>query len=339
MWTTYSIVSPRRVINMKKFAIIFWFLALSTSAQNNASDSEARQRIFRTYGYCYSQQISAEQIKNEFPALNIAMLEAEAAFNVTFGKSCKAVAELFNHGVRQEMNKKINELFPHSIITEMIARDFITRIQSRAKGDIESPVKETLLTFNPDFIISPGLEFVRGFTRKYSTLGHPKAKGLHLEIKVPMSWVSREGRRPNIVQFFEAKYGGEDPAMIVMVRDFPAPVGGRVTQKDIDSLFSIDQLKDFIPDEATLLESKPIVWEGQKGGMWVYEMSGDRLDIKVIMRTMQYLTIYNNRMISLQFSTGGLPEKRKDWVAEFEKNRPLFNLIANSLVIMDKYKN
>jgi hypothetical protein len=87
-----------------------------------------------------------------------------------------------------------------------------------------------------------------------------------------------------------------------------------------------------------LIESKPIVLEGQKGGMWIYEITGGRLDVKLIMRTLQYSIFYKNKLIMVQFSTGGTPETRKNWVAEFDKNRALFTMIANSLVLMDQYK-
>ncbi len=327
-------------IMKKTIALIIWLLSISISAQNNTSDPEARQReVFRAYGYCYGQQRSAEQIKNEFPNLNVAMFQAEAAFKITFGKSCAAVGESFGEDGRQELNKRFNDLLPRSVITEAVARDFINKIQARAKGDIETPVKETLLAFNPDFRKTPALEFMRGFTRTYSTLDHPKAKGLHLEIKIPGSWMSREGNRPNIVQFFKSEYGRNDPSAIVMVQQFTPPKGVRVTQRDIDSVFSPSGLREFVPDNAKVLESKAIVLEGQKGGMWVFEMSADRLDVSITMRMLQYVVFYKNRLIFLQFSAGGSPSDRNEWTTTFEMNRPLFQMVANSLVIMDKYKN
>lgn len=315
-------------------------LCVPAFGQNSTSDPEARDReLFRTYGYCYGQKRSVEQIKSEFPSLSIAMLQAEVAFNVTFGKSCQAVADVFPANVRRELNSKFDQLLPRSVITEAIARDFIEKIYARGKGEIESPVKETLLAFNPDFRKSPALEFTRGFTRTYSTLNHAKAKGLHLEIKVPASWISREGNRPNIVQFFKSEYGRNDPSAVIMVQQFTPPRGVRVTQREIDSLFSASSLKSFVPDGAKVIESRPIVLEEQKGGMWVFEMSADRLDMSLTMRMLQYVIFYKNRLIFLQFSAGGAPDDRSLWTASFEKNRPLFQMVANSLVIVDKYKN
>ncbi|MBX3282941.1 MAG: hypothetical protein KF756_10730 [Acidobacteria bacterium] len=324
----------------KTIALMIWLLGISVSGQNNTSDPEARDReLLRTYGYCYGQQRSVDQIKADFPSLSVAMFQAQTAFDVTFGKSCQAVAAEFPTEIKRELNSKFDQLLPRSVITEVVARDFIEKIHARAKGEIETPVKETLLAFNPDFRRSPGLEFMRGYTRVYSTLNHAKAKGLHLEIKLPASWMSREGNRPNVVQFFKSEYGRNDPSAIIMVQQFTPPRGIRVTQSEIDSLFSASGLKSFVPDDAKVLESKPIVLEGLKGGMWVFEMSADRLDVSITMRTLQYVIFYKNRLIFLQFSSGGTPDNRSLWTASFEKNRPLFQMVANSLVIVDKYNN
>jgi hypothetical protein len=43
-------------------------------------------------------------------------------------------------------------------------------------------------------------------------------------------------------------------------------------------------------------------------------------------------------MISIQFASGDTQGKTDVLVKEFNKNRPLFQLIANSFIIMDKYK-
>lgn len=311
---------------------------ISVTAQNNTSDPEARDReVFRAYGYCYGQQKSVDQIKRDFPQMRVAMFQAETAFNVTFGKSCTAIGEKFGDTVRQKLNDEFNKYITGAPISEAVAREFISKIEARAKGDIETPVKETLLTFNPDFQEKPALEFMRGFTRQFSTAGHAKAKGLSVEVKVPMSWMAREGNRPNIVQFFKAEYGRSDASMLIGIREIPLPKGMKVTQKDIDAMFTAASLKDFVPEGGVMLESKPIILEGQKGGMLVYEATAGRLELTITMRTLSYMVFYKNRLISIEFSVGGLMEDKTKLIAQFVKNRPLFMTIANSMVIRDAY--
>ncbi len=43
----------------------------------------------------------------------------------------------------------------------------------------------------------------------YDTKGHPKAKGIRLTIPYPKSWVTEEGRHPNIVQNIRTTIDGK----------------------------------------------------------------------------------------------------------------------------------
>lgn len=324
-------------VNMKYVLSLLVVLnTLVVFGQDNTSDLEARDReVFRTYGYCYGQQKSVEQIKREFPHLRVAMFQAETAFNVTFGKSCKAVSEIFSDSVRQKLNSEFDKYISGTAISESVATEFIAKIEARSKGVIETPVKETLLTFNPDFRDKPALEFMRGFTKTFSSSGHSKAKGLSVDIKVPMSWISREGNRPNIVQFFKAEYGRSDASMLIGIGNFEPPRGVRVTQRDIDAMFTPANIRGMAPDGAVVVESKPITLEGLKGGMLVYDATAGRLDLSISMRTLSYTIFFKNRLVSIEFSVGDLTENRARAVELFTKYRPLFMMIANSLIIRD----
>lgn len=311
---------------------------LAVLGQVNTSDPEARNKeVFQAYGYCYGQQKSVDRIRREFPQLRVALFRAETAFNATFGISCKAVKEQFGEALRLKLEVELDKYITDNPVSEGVAREFISEIEARANGDIETPVKETLLTFNPDLRANPALEFTRGYIRPYSTAGHAKAKGLSVAVRVPMSWISREGNRPNIVQFFKAEYGRSDVSMLIGIKDFTPPKGMRLTQRDIDTMFAPANLKDLVPEGGVMLEGKPIILEGQKGAMLVYDVTVERLDLKITMRTLSYSVLYKNRLISIEFSVGGLMEDRAESVAQFVKNRPLFVMIANSMNIGDIY--
>ena len=326
------------MLNTILFLIVLFTLSLSAYSQAESDDATLRKELFSTYGFCKGQEFSLQNISNKFPTLQLQALRVKSEFQTTFGKSCDYIGSLFSEEVRRTLDGKLQQFNNIDSLTVETANAFIIKVRERAKGEIDSPWKETLLVFNPDFEENPAWEFSRGFVKKYETVNHPKAKGLSLEIKVPFSWKAREGNRPNIVQFFKGKNGYGEATFAFQVRDFTPPKGMKITQKDLNELFSVKGLKDVVDENSTLIESKPIVLEGQKGGMIIYDSVAERLDIKLKVRTLTYVTVYNNRMILLQFAVGNTEDKINETVKEFNKNRPLFQLIANSLVILDKYK-
>lgn len=325
-------------MSKKLFFLTVFLFSLSFSVIAQETDPEIfRNNLISTYGFCKGQELSLRSISTKFPNLQAQRLKAQAEFSVTFGKSCQHIESLLSDEVKLLLNEKLQQLYDESKLTSDLANTFIITVQERAKGNINSPWKETLLSFNPDFEENPALEFVRGFTKKYRTTNHPKAKGLDVEISVPASWKSREGNRPNIVQFFKSQNGYGDETLALQIRELTLPKGLKITQKDIDEMFSPKGLKDFA-EGATIIESKSITLEGQKGGMLLYDATVERLDIKLKVRTLSYVILYKNRFIFLQFAVGDTENKMSNTIKEFNKYKPLFQLIGNSLILMDKYK-
>jgi hypothetical protein len=282
------------------------------------------------------------KIKNDYPQLTSQVVISQNEFQFTFGKSCDHLGSLFSNEVKNKLKQSMLENVDFQnqmqLLTFEKAVEFIGSVRNRAKGTIDSPVKETLLSFNPDFTDNPSLEFLRGFTTKFRSQNHPKAKGLNVQIEVPTSWSAKEGYRPNIVQFFKSQNGFGNVYFALQIREFIPPKELKITQKDIDLMFTPKGLKDFIPDNATFIESKSINLDGEKGGLIVYDEVGERIDLRLKMRIASYITYYKNRLIFLQFSITNKEDEMQTTINEFNKNRNLFNLIANSFIIMDKYK-
>ena len=63
------------------------------------------------------------------------------------------------------------------------------------------------------------IQFTKGFTKVFKTENHPKAKGLDLQINVPISWYAREGKRPNVVQFFNNQNDFGDASLAFLIKD------------------------------------------------------------------------------------------------------------------------
>lgn len=326
-------------MKLSKVCLALILVSISTVGQTfDVSEEAALKDIVKGFGFCVGQDSGLRRVRSMFPEFQAAATMAELQFSGKFGKACDFFDGLVPESLKESVLSKSEELSRGQLFTRSHAIEFLQLVQRRGAGQVESPFLETLLTWHPDFKDKPELEFNRGFTKPYSTANHTKAKGVTLEVRVPVSWISREGNRPNIIQFFRAKNGFSNVSFALMVKDFTLPKGARITQKSLDLMFSPRGLKELV-DDGMLVESRPITLEGLKGGFWVVDMVGERLEQKLSIRMAQYGIVFKDKFILLQFSTGGDPTNRSQWLKDFELNRPLFELVANSLVIADLYKN
>jgi hypothetical protein len=169
---------------------------------------------------------------------------------------------------------------------------------------MESPVLEIFLTYNPNFQKNPAEEFLYGFTRSYRTKDHAKAKGIDFQIQYPVSWHAKEGQRPNVIQILTSENGRGLDSIVLIVKDIPLPQAYSITEKELDDLFSERSLKETLPEGASFISAKPVILDGRKSGMLVFEQMQQRVDSTVKMRGLQFMTTYKNKMILVQCLTG-----------------------------------
>jgi len=298
------------------------------------------QLLSRVYGYFKGQKFTLERIKKLFPELKIEVKKAEIEFNLSFNQAKKRITnelksimgENFDRYETHMMNE-INPMLTEQKITKDLALNFIEEVKQRAKGKIESPVIETLLTYQ--FIENPSKEFTEGYTFDYSTKNHPKSKGVTINAKIPFSWKQKEGNRPNIIQKFISENGEGEEIILFMVKDVRLPNNYKITQKDLDDFFAETELKQMVPDGGQFISAKKIVIDNITSGELVYRLTQKRLDFSTTLQTSQYITIYDGKMIFLQAMVSA--EKDESLSNRFKLFSPLFRQVANSLVFVDQY--
>ena len=211
-------------------------------------------------------------------------------------------------------------------------------VKARIKGDIESPVIETLLMFNPNYQKNPIEELNDKFIQTYNSKDNPKAKGVDFSVKVPKSWKSQEANRPNIVRKFTSNNGYiiEDTFIeniMILVYDLPIEVKKLTSQDVTDVCNDIPENSVLRECKATTLENLPVVVQRLKLNM-------KRLENSMNMEVVQYNVFYKNKMIIIQGQVGTMNEKisEKTLLERFEKFKPVFNYVANSLMISNLYK-
>jgi len=298
--------------------------------------------LSQTLGYVLGQEYFLTIIEENYPELELEVKKARLNFNSSFGRAHKNIedklknilGDYFN-SYQSEISKQFAEIIENQSHNKDTAINFLQKVNERAKGDIESPIKETLLTY--EYINEPHKELLNNYTKTYRTKDHPKAKGIDFQINIPQSWSQKEGERPNIVQKFRSENGKGLVSVMLLVNDFPLESDYKITDKELDELFSYDGLKEFVPERGRYISGKPIIIDSFKGGLLEFEQTVERLDMQIKIRGINFITLIDNKMIFVQCMLSGFPGKN-NLNDERDKFQTLFRLIGNSIIIQNQYK-
>ena len=299
----------------------------------------------RTYGYYIGQTYTLDNIKKKYPNLQNEIFLIKNDFDLKYLKSIKDIEQFFTKNMSKkqwsDLQKMVKDGIKKQLNTNISYEESLEAIQvvkARIKGDIESPVIETLLMFNPNYQKNPIEELNDKFIQTYNSKDNPKAKGVDFSVKVPKSWKSQEANRPNIVRKFTSNNGYivEDTFMeniMLGVYDLPIEVKKLTSQDVTDVCNDIPENSVLRECKATTLENLPVVVQRLKLNM-------KRLENSMNMEVVQYDVFYKNKMIIIQGQVGTMNENisEKTLLERFEKFKPVFNYVANSLMISNLYK-
>lgn len=299
----------------------------------------------RTYGYYIGQTYTLDNIKKKYPNLQNEILLIKNDFDLKYLKSIKDIEQFFTKNMSKkqwsDLQKMVKDGIKKQLNTNISYEESLEAIQvvkARIKGDIESPVIETLLMFNPNYQKNPIEELNDKFIQTYNSKDNPKAKGVDFSVKVPKSWKSQEANRPNIVRKFTSNNGYiiEDTFIeniMILVYDLPIEVK-KLTSQDVT-----DVCND-IPENSVLRDCKEAILENLPAVVKRFKLNMKRLENSMNMEVVQYNVFYKNKMIIIQGQVGTMNEKisEKTLLERFEKFKPVFNYVANSLMISNLYK-
>jgi hypothetical protein len=322
---------------------IFVFTSISVFGQATEINKPKYERVSEAYGFITGQEYSLGLIQNEFPNLELNIVKAQIAFDLSFGntkeKMKNYLSEFLGNSRFKEFEDnsliKMQETFGNQTLTEEIARTFIIEVESRAKGNIVTPVLETLLSFQ--YASSPQSELMAGFSTIFKTKGHPKSKNTDWQIKVPRSWRAEEADRPNIIQKFISDFGTGNQSIMLMVKEMQLPVGYKISKEELDGFFSEKEMKDIVPEGGKLISFSKMTFDKNAGGMIEYEQIVKRLDFEIKIRMAQFMFIRGNQMYILQGMVS-TDKVETNMALEMQKYLPLYKLVANTIVVNDQYK-
>ena len=354
---------------MKKLSLftlnifVVFCIGLVPSMSAEAPKQTTLLDISETIGFIYGQRFTLNRIKTEYPALSLRAIQVEHKFSATFGIAEKNIEKLLRGILKEEypeyivaLKHQISSTLNTQQINQDFALQFLDEVESRSQGEIPSPILETLLNYQ--FEKWPADELIRGFKTIYRTNGHRKAKGLDLQIEYAKSWSKREGKRPNVIQFFKSNNGRGFAFASIMVRDLLKDAQENdvvLTREEIDFIktragsnelasesFSENNIRAVVSDMGMTnvrnTTTKRMVLDSWPGVMVEFIGEGQRLDFNFTMHNRMYIAIYKNYIIFLNCQVGKSPnETINSLKAKAARFAPLFHFMANSLVIQSQY--
>lgn len=166
----------------------------------------------------------------------------------------------------------------------------------------------------------------------YDTKGHPKANGLWLTIPYPISWVTEEGRRPNIVQ--KIKTIDEKYLISTVIRIQQAPTSTGYTSSEINS----EQFRKaaaeglgikYLNSGATQIEGENALWV-----FYLQQLSTPMVNIDMLI--LAYHVISAGKLITIAHSVGGVANDPK-LIEIFDAYAPIFQLMTIGIILPDKW--
>ena len=156
-------------------------------------------------------------------------------------------------------------------------------------------------------------------------------------MQYPKSWRAKEGQRPNVIQLLTSENGRGLDSIVILIKDLPLPPGPTLSEQELSDFFSPQSMREMIPDGASFVTTKPVILDGQKGGMIVFDQIQQRVDMQLSLRALQFVTVYKDKIIFVQCMAATEGNGQKELVDRFTRVEPLFRLVANSFVIHDQY--
>ncbi len=240
--------------------------------------------LSQAYGFIIGQEHTLDRVSREYPDLAPSALLARARFASTFPDiQSRLEAELRsalgpeNFG---QLSKKtagtLREAANRQAVTPDVAAAFLDQVEARARGEIESPVLESLLAVK--YKDNPAREYSDGFRQRFDTDGTGKARGIRLSLRLPRSWAAREGERPHIVKKWTTEGGTGREILMLDIRDAD---GYDRDKREIERFLRSGEVRQVVPQGGVLIASGPFTVEGRPG-YWVdMKLTEERVGVTV----------------------------------------------------------
>jgi hypothetical protein len=325
---------------MKKILILLASSLFAMNLHAFSANQNSLNGLGTVYGYLAGQEITLQNIESSHPELKQDVVLARLQFDASYGnareKTKNKIIELFKgDGTKliAMLEEKIAEQLPKKIIPKNEAITFIKTVQNRANGIIENqPTRDFLLAIT--YFENPGLEIAEKKTQKFNTKNEPKAKGLDLNVTLPLSWKEQEGTTPNTVRSWKSEGGSGASLISLLVRD----TGDTRTKAQVQRAIERKELTNMVHPSADV--NKVIYSEvgNQPGWYAEAELTQKRLEFEIFQTYKNLQVLYGGKTIEIGCSSGNIAAKKDEALKEAKRVESLCKAVMLSLVINNLYQ-
>lgn len=206
------------------------------------------------------------------------------------------------------------------------------------KSTLSMIVAIFLLCPSPSFAqyTHPAGEYLDGNRNTFVTKSHPKSAGTDFVISYPASWASLKGDRPNVMQKFVSEGGHGLESIAIGTIPLPLPTGYIATTQELEALLAPSELRQMLPADAIFVDAQSTRIEGDPAGIVEYILYIDRAGTTLLLHTWSIWFMSGNTLVHINFQVGGLAGMEADVAERMAAFKPLFTLVANSIVFPNK---
>ena len=301
----------------------------------------------KTWGWHHSQTQQISGIRASYPSLRRDVDIAEMLFDRKYGDSLNNIKKhMASYGINTE-SLEGGAWQTHLMTARTLeeAHLFVKQVRARVDGDIEQPMLGMLRAFKPVHMTYPETEFVMGYREKMILAPQSAATlGLTMSVEIPHSYRSKPPNRPHIAAMYTNMYGNGPVSFTVIVSDVTA-IDQRATEIDEAAVRSA-----FLPNiESALLEGVKNIdnirvmskayhsIEGLPGLKVTYGARSQQMGRVLSMEIVTYMLFYKGKKIMLQGMVGLTLDSKPMEFGGVEKHLRLFEMMAHSFVLHDRW--
>ena len=324
---------------MKNFLILLAVSLLAVNVQAFSVNQNSLGGLATVYGYLTGQEISLKAIESSYPELQQEVTLARSQFDASYSnareKTKNKLIEIFkDNGIKlmAMTDEKLAEQ-PPKFVTKNEAVAFIKTVHNRANGIIENqPIRDFLLAIT--YFENPGLEIADKKVQKFNTKNEVKAKGLDINVTLPLSWKEQEGTTPNSIRLWKSEGGTGKSLITFLVYNS----GDTRTKAQVKMAIERKELTNMVHPKATVNKIIYSEVSNQAGWYEESELVQQRLDLELYSKHKNIRVIYGGKTIEFGCGSGDVMANKEEVIKESKRVESLCRAVLLSLVLNNPYQ-